>query len=164
MYVTWWYKLSYKNKHKVVARLNILIWFLGIWLINLLKLFRLTMVCNVQYTFLCPYKFCNVCLFWFIFPAWFCFNEYCYFFELLLCFIVIALMKHSKGHVKILASLLYQLLITLQFPTHPTHLLVFKTNGCLNFWKHPFISDSEKIATRNIFGNFPAKHPCWSTF
>ena len=118
MYVTWWYRLSYKNKYVVVA-LNTLIWFLGIWIITLLKLFRLTMVCNVQYTFLCPYKFCNVCLFRFIFPAWFCFNEYCHFFELLLCFIVIALMKHSKGHVKILASLLYQLLITLQFPTHP---------------------------------------------
>ena len=49
-----------------------------------------------------------------------------------------------------------QLLISLQFPTHPYKgcPMVFQTNRCLNFLKHPSISVSEKIATQNIFGNF----------
>ena len=53
---------------------------------------------------------------------------------------------------------------TIFYPSIQTRPLVFKANGCLNFQKHSSISISEKIATWNIFGNFPVKHPYWSPF
>ena len=142
-----------------------------------------------------------------------------------LCLILIVLIKHFKGHMKILASALYHkghypqshyqhsmvmaytcknfifllqhfffvknktpildapqyyflcLVIWHQYPFFTiTHFsttsypsiqrrpLVFKTNGCLNFQKHLSISILEKIATRNIFGNFLVKHPYGSSF
>ena len=53
---------------------------------------------------------------------------------------------------------------TISYPSIQRHPLVLVKNECLNFRKDPSISISEKIATRNIFGYFPVKHPCWSPF
>ena len=50
---------------------------------------------------------------------------------------------------------------TISNPSIQRRLLVFKTNGCSNSRKHPSISVSEKVATRNILGNFPVKYPYW---
>lgn len=55
----------------------------------------------------CPYKLGNVCLFRCIYLPLFCFMNISYFFELLVCLIAIALTRHFKGHLKILASMLY---------------------------------------------------------
>ena len=110
-----------------------------------------------------------------------------HFFELLHYLIVIALTRHFKGHMKILASSLhhkhhypesqyqhsisngiglqkFHFFLTIFYPSIPRHPFVFKTNRCLNFRKHQSISVWKKIATPNIFGNFPVKHTCWSPF
>ena len=81
---------------------------LGMWLITLLKLFRHAVFCYVYYTFLCPYKLCNLCFFrcsffsnsilfrWIsVIPLNFC------------CSYHDCLTRHFKGHMKILASALY---------------------------------------------------------
>ena len=136
-----------------------------------------------------------------------------HFFELLLCLMVIALTRHFKSHMKILASTLYhkshnpgshyqhiisngiglqKILKLLQnfsgknrrsvsvAPQYSFFCLVirhqyhfdtiahFSAISYPSIQRHPFvfktISIFEKIATWNIFGNFPVKHPCWSPF
>ena len=53
---------------------------------------------------------------------------------------------------------------TISYPSIQRHPFLFQKNGCLNFWKHPSIIVLEIIATKNIFGDFPVKHSCWSPF
>ena len=69
-----WYK---KTDMWCFARLNIIIYFLVMWpWKTFLNLFRCVMLCDVWYTFLCPYKLCNNCLLRCISLTWFCFKEY----------------------------------------------------------------------------------------
>ena len=68
---------SYKKNRRVMLRTpNTKMRFVGMSLITLLKLFRRARACDVQHTFLCPYKLCNVFLFRCISLTRFCFDEY----------------------------------------------------------------------------------------